>query len=94
MIILSKTDISFPHPELANPQGAIAIGGDLEVDRLLLAYQYGFFPWFNPGEPIIWWHPDPRFVIFTDEIRILLKACVLISIKKNILFLLTSVSPK
>lgn len=70
MIILSKTDISFPHPELANPYGAIAIGGDLEIDRLLLAYQYGFFPWFNPDEPIIWWHPDPRFVIFTDEIRI------------------------
>lgn len=70
MIILSKTDISFPHPELANVYGAIAIGGDLEVDRLLLGYQYGFFPWFNPDEPIIWWHPDPRFVLFTDEIRV------------------------
>lgn len=70
MIILSKNDISFPHPELANAYGAIAMGGDLEVDRLLLAYQYGYFPWFNPDEPIIWWHPDPRFVLFTDEIRI------------------------
>lgn len=70
MIILSKNDISFPHPELANAYGAIAMGGDLEVDRLLLAYQYGYFPWFNPDEPIIWWHPDPRFVIFTDEIRV------------------------
>lgn len=70
MVILNKTDIFFPHPETANAYGAIAIGGDLEVDRLLLAYQYGYFPWFNPDEPIIWWHPDPRFVIFTDEIRI------------------------
>lgn len=70
MVILSKNDISFPHPELANAYGAIAMGGDLEADRLLLAYQYGYFPWFNPDEPIIWWHPDPRFVLFTDEIRI------------------------
>ncbi len=70
MIILSKKDISFPHPELANAYGAIAMGGDLEVDRLLLAYQYGYFPWFNPDEPIIWWHPDPRFVLFTDEVRV------------------------
>lgn len=70
MVILSKNDISFPHPELANAYGAIAMGGDLEVDRLLLAYQFGYFPWFNPDEPIIWWHPDPRFVIFTDEVRV------------------------
>ena len=70
MIILSKNDISFPHPELANAYGAIAMGGDLAVDRLLLAYQFGYFPWFNPDEPIIWWHPDPRFVIFTDEVRV------------------------
>ncbi|MDF1694950.1 MAG: leucyl/phenylalanyl-tRNA--protein transferase [Saprospiraceae bacterium] len=70
MVILNKQEISFPHPNTANAYGAIAIGGDLEIDRLLLAYQYGYFPWFNPDEPIIWWHPDPRFVIFTDEIRI------------------------
>ena len=70
MVILNKNDITFPHPELANAYGAIAMGGDLEVDRLLLAYQYGYFPWFNPDEPIIWWHPDPRFVLFTDEIRV------------------------
>lgn len=70
MTILSKNDITFPHPHTANQYGAVAIGGDLSVERLLLAYQYGFFPWYNPDEPIIWWHPDPRFVIFTDDIRV------------------------
>lgn len=70
MIILQPNDITFPHPDTANEDGIVAIGGDLSIDRLLLAYQFGFFPWFNPDEPILWWHPNPRFVIFTEDIRV------------------------
>ncbi|MEE9438709.1 MAG: leucyl/phenylalanyl-tRNA--protein transferase [Saprospiraceae bacterium] len=70
MTILDDHDITFPHPHTADDNGIVALGGDLKVDRLLLAYQYGFFPWFNPEDPILWWHPDPRFVIFTEDIRV------------------------
>ncbi|MEL6863784.1 MAG: leucyl/phenylalanyl-tRNA--protein transferase [Bacteroidota bacterium] len=67
---LSENDISFPHPDLANEDGILAIGGDLSIDRLLLAYQIGLFPWFNPDDPILWWSPDPRFVLFPSEIKV------------------------
>jgi len=60
----------FPHPSLANEDGILAVGGDLTIERLLLAYQNGIFPWYNEGEPIIWWSPDPRFVLFPEKIRI------------------------
>jgi leucyl/phenylalanyl-tRNA---protein transferase len=60
----------FPHPNLANKDGILAVGGDLTPDRLLLAYCNGIFPWFNEGEPIIWWSPDPRFVIYPKDIII------------------------
>lgn len=70
MKILNSNDISFPHPSTASESGIVAIGGDLSFERLLLAYQYGYFPWFNPDEPIIWWHPDPRFVLFPQDIRV------------------------
>jgi len=60
----------FPHPSTADSNGVLAIGGDLHPERLLLAYQYGIFPWFNEGDPVIWWHPDPRFVIYPDEVKI------------------------
>jgi len=60
----------FPHPDTAHESGVLAIGGDLSPARLMLAYQYGIFPWFNPDEPPIWWHPDPRFVIFPEQIRV------------------------
>ncbi len=55
----------FPHPGLAlsEPNGLLAIGGDLSLSRLLIAYRSGIFPWFNPDEPILWWSPDPRTVI-------------------------------
>ena len=67
---LSEEDLSFPNPELANEDGILAVGGDLSVDRLLLAYQIGLFPWFNPEDPILWWSPDPRFVLFPSELKI------------------------
>ena len=67
---LSEENISFPHPELANEDGILAVGGDLSAERLLLAYRMGVFPWFNPGDPIMWWSPDPRFVLFPDELKV------------------------
>ncbi len=60
----------FPHPLSASEEGILAIGADLEVDRLLLAYRYGIFPWYNPTDPIIWWYPMPRFVLFPDELKV------------------------
>jgi len=62
----------FPAVEtaLADPNGLLAMGGDLSVERLLDAYRHGIFPWFNPGEPILWWSPDPRMVLVPDEIRV------------------------
>jgi len=55
---------------LRDPNGLLAVGGDLSARRLLAAYRRGIFPWFSPGEPILWWSPDPRMALFPDEIRI------------------------
>lgn len=62
--------IAFPPPHLASRDGLLAIGGDLSEKRLLLAYRMGIFPWFSDEEPIMWWSPDPRLVLYPDEIRI------------------------
>lgn len=67
---LDKDKIEFPHPTLARKDGLLAVGGDLRVERLLLAYTHGIFPWYNPGEEILWWCPGERFVIFPREIHI------------------------
>ena len=61
---LDKNEISFPDPRLAREDGLLAVGGDLSVERLLLAYTHGIFPWFNPGEEILWWSPHRRYLIF------------------------------
>jgi leucyl/phenylalanyl-tRNA--protein transferase len=53
----------FPDPQLADPEGLLAVGGDLSPPRLLLAYTMGIFPWFNEGDPILWWSPDPRCIL-------------------------------
>jgi leucyl/phenylalanyl-tRNA--protein transferase len=66
---LSKR-LSFPPPHLAIKEGLLAVGGDLSPERLLLAYRNGIFPWYSPGEPILWWSPDPRLVLYPDELRI------------------------
>lgn len=63
-------DLWFPHPADALPDGLLAIGGDLCPERLLLAYRSGIFPWFNEGEPPMWWSPDPRFVLFPQKLRV------------------------
>ncbi len=60
----------FPPVEEAEDYGLLAVGGDLSAERLLLAYSLGIFPWFNPGEPILWWSPDPRCVLFPDKLHV------------------------
>lgn len=60
----------FPHPDLAEPDGLIAIGGDLSYERLLQAYLLGFFPWYNDGDEILWWHPHERMVLFPDQLKV------------------------
>ena len=67
---LRKDEISFPDPKLGEADGLLAFGGDLSVERLLLAYTNGIFPWFNPGEEILWWCPKERFLIFPEEVHI------------------------
>lgn len=61
----------FPHASaaLTEPNGLLAAGADLSPIRLLTAYRHGIFPWFSPGEPILWWSPEPRMVLFPDEFR-------------------------
>lgn len=67
---LSENEVSFPKPTFARSDGLLAIGGDLSVARLLLAYTHGIFPWYNPGQEILWWCPKERFVIFPEEIHV------------------------
>lgn len=59
----------FPDPSLAGSTGLLAIGGDLSLPRLLLAYSNGIFPWFGSDDPILWWSPDPRMVLFTKDFK-------------------------
>src|SRR5882762_320038 len=61
-------ELIFPPVALAEPDGLLAIGGDLSTERLLLAYRNGIFPWYE-GRHILWWSPDPRFVLFPDELK-------------------------
>jgi leucyl/phenylalanyl-tRNA--protein transferase len=72
MIPWLTSDLSFPPPELAliEPNGLLALGGDLSCKRLIQAYSKGIFPWFNEDEPILWWSPDPRMVLFPAELKI------------------------
>ena len=71
MILLNPNEISFPDPALLESEsGIIAVGGDLSVERLYFAYQLGLFPWYNPGEEILWWCPDPRFVLFPKDLKV------------------------
>jgi len=65
-----SNDLVFPDPSLAEEDGLLALEGDLSPERLILAYSNGIFPWFSEDEPILWWSPDPRFVIYPKEIRI------------------------
>lgn len=72
MVRLSRNprDLRFPAVEHATPEGLLAIGGDLQTERLLEAYRHGIFPWYNEGQPILWWSPDPRTVLFPDRLHV------------------------
>ena len=69
MVLLGK-ELVFPPVEMASEEGILAFGGDLRPERLMLAYQNGIFPWYNEGEPIIWYSPMERMVLFPHELRI------------------------
>lgn len=70
MIFQLTSDVSFPPVRLTHESGILAIGGDLSTTRLRLAYRSGIFPWFEDGEPITWWSPDPRMVLFLAELKV------------------------
>ena len=72
MVRLSRNpaDLSFPPVEQASPEGLLAIGGDLRAERLLEAYRHGIFPWYKEDQPILWWSPDPRTVLFPKNLHI------------------------
>ena len=69
---LKRDDLSFPPLETAlrEPNGLLAAGGDLRPERLLAAYHHGCFPWYQEGQPLLWWSPDPRTVLFPDELHV------------------------
>ena len=69
-MILLTDDIIFPPVEMADAEGLLAVGGNLSSERLLLAYRSGIFPWYNEGEPILWWSPDPRMVLSPAELKV------------------------
>src|SRR5678815_3018764 len=69
-MVLLTNELLFPPIEFADEHGILAIGGDLGTERLLLAYRNGIFPWYSEGGPILWWCPDPRFVLFPGELKV------------------------
>ncbi len=66
----NPSDLRFPPVDLSTPEGLLAVGGDLRPERLLEAYRHGIFPWYNDDQPILWWSPDPRTVLFPDKLHI------------------------
>jgi leucyl/phenylalanyl-tRNA---protein transferase len=69
-MFLLSAELIFPPIEQAHDDGLLCIGGDLSFDRLLLAYQKGIFPWYSDDDPILWYSPDPRFVLFPEKIKV------------------------
>ena len=70
IFLLDEELDGFPSARLADPSGLLAVGGDLCVDRLLKAYRSGIFPWFSEGDPVLWWSPDPRLVLYPEKLKI------------------------
>lgn len=68
--LIPEGECIFPHPAQTDASGIVAVGGDLTQETLLLAYQYGIFPWYGQGEPALWWFPDPRAILYPANIRI------------------------
>ena len=67
---LSQFFLAFPNPYYADDDGLVAFGGDLSTQRLLTAYQKGIFPWFSEGDPILWWSPNPRLLLYPDKFKV------------------------
>jgi leucyl/phenylalanyl-tRNA--protein transferase len=67
---LSKYDSNFPDPRLASDEGLLAYGGDLSSHRLLIAYKKGIFPWYAEGDPILWWSPNPRLLLYPNKFKL------------------------
>lgn len=72
LALLAHDNLDFPALDqaLVDPNGLLAVGGDLSAERLEQAYRHGCFPWFNPGEPILWWSPNPRMVLFPERLHV------------------------
>ena len=66
----NSSDLRFPPVDAASPEGLLAVGGDLRPERLLEAYRHGIFPWYEEDQPILWWSPDPRAVLFPDKLHV------------------------
>ncbi len=69
-MVFLTSELWFPHPNKADESGILAVGGDLSPERLMLAYRNGIFPWYNENEPILWWSPDERMVLFPEKLHI------------------------
>lgn len=69
MVFLLGKHFDFPDPALADDDGLLAVGGNLSKGRLLKAYSEGIFPWYSPDDPILWWSPDPRLVLFPEKFK-------------------------
>src|ERR1700760_2960123 len=69
-LFILDNELLFPPQDLAEPDGLLAVGGDLSKERLLLAYQSGIFPWYSEDSPIMWYSPHERFVIYADDLHI------------------------
>jgi len=65
-----SSNLTFPPPHLAIAEGLLAVGGDLSIERLVMAYSQGIFPWYAEDDPILWWSPDPRLVLYPDELHV------------------------
>ena len=66
----NPSDLRFPPVDLSDPEGLLAVGGDLRPERLLEAYRHGIFPWYSDDQPILWWSPDPRAVLFPERLHV------------------------
>jgi len=69
-VFVLDNSLEFPHPKYSEPTGLLAIGGDLKIERLLLAYKNGIFPWYSEGNPILWFSPDPRLILLPRQLRV------------------------
>jgi len=78
---ISRRSLEFPDPDEADDSGLLAVGGDLSVERLKMAYSKGIFPWYEKGMPILWWSPDPRMILFPD--KMIISHSLKQSIRKN-----------